>query len=92
MEADAYLELEVKIKFSPLKAEPATRHYPGDLSSLEIHEITLGEVVLPQEVFDEVIKQCGLEIEEACWEATVEEEASNAQEYERCQEDWREDR
>jgi len=91
-EADVCIELEVKIKFNPYKAEPTTRHYPGHARYLEINEIRIGDITLPQRVLDEMMKQCEEKIEEACWETVAEEEASNAQEYADYQRDQREDR
>lgn len=66
---DAYIELEVQVGFDAEKGEAMTRHSQGFPASVEINEIKLGEVVLPQEVFDEIMKQVQEELMETCRDA-----------------------
>jgi hypothetical protein len=81
---DAYIpELEVQVGFNAKKGSPA---------SLEINEIKLGELVLPQAVFDEVMNQCKEEIEEVCWDELKAQEEENAIAAAEHHLDFREDR
>lgn len=66
---DAYISLEIQVGFNAEKGSP---------TSLEINEIKLGELVLPQAVFDEVMNQCKEEIEEVCWDELKAQEEENA--------------
>jgi hypothetical protein len=76
--AYAHIELEVQVGFAFEKAEPPTQHSSGSPASLEIIELKLGELIFPQRIFNEVMKQVKNDVEEACWEEIETQKAEDA--------------
>jgi len=71
METTIFIEIEVKIDFTPVKAERMTRYYPGFPAHLEINDITIPTT-------DEIMKEHEQAIHDACWDE-IETEKDEAQ-------------
>ena len=60
-EIEIELPIIVKVKFEAFKAEPRTRHYPGDPAHIELLDVTIPTT-------DEIVKEFEDEIEQECWD------------------------
>ena len=86
------LTIQIDVEYNVYKSVPRTRHYPGDPAEVEVLEITMYSVPITPWLFDAIMGEYGEEIEEACMEDAIENEAEDAMAYAEHLWDSREDR
>jgi len=74
MRTIVHLELEVEVDFDAQKAEPMTRHYPGNPAGVEINTLLINDIELDMKLFNSIMKDFQHEVEEACWVEIAEDE------------------
>ena len=88
------LTVEIDVEYNVYKSVPRTRHYPGDPADVEVLEISLYGHALSHigSLFNAIVEEHGDEIEEACMDDAIENEAEDAMAYAEHMRDVMEDR
>ena len=67
-EFEMELTVKVKVVFEATKAEPRTRHYPGDPADVEVVGLEFMGVAVEDKLFDAIYDEYKDEIHDECWD------------------------